>query len=112
VWESPAQSPEVRAHGRALRKAVAAHRNGRGPAPPAPLPLGLGPPVAPLPPAVTTNASGPPGTAAFVHAVEADDRAYPGAAGNEGESFSEEWAAGADDAERGDGRPCHAQGNE
>ena len=112
MWESPAQSPEVRAHGRALRKAVAAHRNGRGPAPPAPLPLGLGPPVAPLPPALTTNASGPPGTAAFVHAVEADDRAYPGAAGNEGESFSEEWAAGADDAERGDGRPCHAQGNE
>ena len=42
VWECPAESPEVRAHGRALREAVAAHRSGRGPAPPPPLPLGAG----------------------------------------------------------------------
>jgi len=112
VWECPAQSPEVRAYARALREVVAAHRNGRGPAPQAPLPLSAGPPVAPLPPAVTTNWSGPPDTAAFFHAVEADDRAYPDAVDNEGESSSEEWAAGADDAEHGDGRPCHAQGKE
>ena len=105
------QSPEGCALGSALRDAFAAHRNRRGPAPPAPFSLGAEPPVAPLPPAVTTNASGPPGTAAIVHAVETDDGAYPDAAGYEGESSSEEWAAGADDAEHGDGRPCHAQGN-
>jgi len=29
VWERPVESPELRAHGRALREAVAAHRNGR-----------------------------------------------------------------------------------
>ena len=98
MWECSAQSRDVRAHGRALREGIAAHRNGRGSATPAALPQGAGPPVAPLPPAVTTNASGPPGTAAFVHAVEADDRAYPDAAYNEGESSPEEWAAGADDA--------------
>jgi len=108
VWEFPSQSPEVRAHERALREAVAAHRNGRGPAPPAPLPLGAGPPVAPLPPAVAANASGPPGTAGFVYAVETDDRAYPDVAGNEGERSFVEWAAGADDAGHGDGRTCHA----
>jgi len=80
----------VRAHGRALREAVAAHRNGRGPALPAPLPLGAGPPVLPVPPAGASNGAVPPGTAAFVHAVETDDRAYPDAAGDEGESSSEE----------------------
>jgi len=112
VWECPAQSPEVRAHGRALREAVAPHRNGRGPAPPAPLPLGAGPPVPPVAPAVATNGTVPPGAAAFVHAVETDDRAYPDAAGDEGESSSEESAAGADGAGLGDGRTCHARGNE
>ena len=111
VWECPAQSPEVRAHRRALREAVAAHRNGRGPAPPAPLPLGTGRPVAPPPPAVANTGSGPPGTAAFVHAVETDDRVYPDAAGTEGDSFSEEWAAGADNTGCGDGHACHGQGN-
>ena len=110
VWECPAQSPEVLAHDRALCEAVAAYRNGRGPAPPAPLLLGAGPPVAPLSPTVTTNASGPPGTATFVHAVETSVQAYPDAAGNVGESSFEEWAAGAQDAEHGDDRPCHAQG--
>ena len=111
MWECPAQSLSVRGHGRALREAIASHRNGRGPAPPAPLPLGVGPPVAPLPPAAAANGSGPPGTAALVHAVETDDRAYPDAASNEAESSSEEWAAGADDAGHGDGRTCHSQGN-
>jgi len=112
VWECPAQSPQVRAHGRALGEAVAAHRNGRGPAPPAPLPLGAGQPVPPVPPAGATNGTVPPGTAPFVHAVETDDRAYPDAAGDEGESSSEKWAEGADGAGHGDGRTCHAQGNE
>jgi len=112
VWECPAQSPGVRAHGRAQREAVAPHRNGRGPAPPAPLPLGAGPPVPLVPPAVATNGTVPPGTAAFVHAVETDDRAYPDAAGDEGESSFEESAAGADGAGLGDGRTCHARGNE
>jgi len=111
VWECPAQTPEVRAHGRALRNAVAAHRSGRGPAPPAPLPLGAGTPVPPPPPAAAANGSARPGTAAFVHAVETDDRAYPDAAGDEGKSSSEERAAGADDAGHGDGRTFHAQGN-
>jgi len=77
VWECPAWSPQVRAHRRGLRKAVAAHRNGRGPALPSPVPLGTGPPVAPPPPAVAATASGPSGTAAFVHVVETDDRLYP-----------------------------------
>ena len=112
MWECPAQSAEMRAHGSALREAVAAHRNRRGPTPPAPLPLGAGRPVAPVPPAVTTNASGPPGTVALVHAVETDDLAYPDAASKEGESSFEEWAAGAADADHGDGRPRHAQENE
>jgi len=112
VWECPAQSPEVRAHGRALREAVAAHRNGRGPAPPAPLPLGTGPPVPPVPPTGANHGTVPPGTAAFVHAVETDDRAYPDVAGDEGESSSEEWIAGADGAGHGNGHTCHAQGNE
>jgi len=49
--------------------------------------------------------------AAFVHAVETDDRAYPDAAGDEGESFFEEWIADADGAGHGDGRACHAQGS-
>ena len=70
MWKCPTQSPEVRAHGRALREAVAARRNGRGPAPPARLPLGAGPLVPPVPPAVATNGTVPSGTAAFVHAVE------------------------------------------
>jgi len=109
VGECPDQPSEVRAHGRALREAVAAHRNGRRPAPLALLPLGAGPPVAPLPPALTANASGPPDTAVFVHALEADDRAYPEAACNEGDRSCEEWAAGADDVGHGDGRTCHAQ---
>jgi len=36
AWECPAQSPEVRAHGRALCDAVAAHPSGRGPRHPRP----------------------------------------------------------------------------
>jgi len=112
VWECPAQSPEVRVHGRALREAVAAHRNGRGPAPPARLPLGAGPPVPPVPPTGANYGTVPPGTAAFFHAVETDDRAFPDVAGDEGESSSEEWIAGADGASHGYGRACHAQGNE
>jgi len=102
----------MRAHGRALREAVAAHRNGRGPAPPAPLPLGARPPVPPVPPTGASNGTVPPGTAAFVDAVETDDRAHPNAAGDEGESSSEEWIAGADGAGHRDGCACHAQGNE
>jgi len=102
----------VRAHGRALREAVAAHRNGRGPAPPAPLPLGAGPPVPPVPPTGANHGTVPPGTAAFVHAVKTDDRAYPDVAGDGGESFSEECIAGAGGASHGDGGTGHAQGNE
>jgi len=71
VWECPAQSPDVRAHGRALRDAVAAQPSGRGPAQPPPLPLGAGPPVAAPPPGVATTGAAPPGAASFVHAVEA-----------------------------------------
>jgi len=107
VWECPAQSPEVRAHGRALRKAVAAHQSGRGPAPPPPLPLGAGPPVAPPPPGEAASGGAPPGTASFVHAVETDDGAYPDGPANDDGSSSEEWSAG-----DGDGwRTGHAQGN-
>jgi len=107
VWECPAQSPEFRAHGRALRDAVAAHRSGSGPAPPPPLPLGAGPPVAPSPPSAATSGGTPPGTASFVHAVETDDRAYPdGPADYDGNS-SEEWSAGEGDG----GHPGHAQEN-
>jgi len=102
----------VRAHGRALREAVAEHRNGRGPAPPAPLPLGAGPPVPPEPPTGANHETVPPGMAAFFHAVKTDDRAYPDAAGDEEESSSEAWIAGADGAGHGDGRTCHAKGNE
>jgi len=65
-----------------------------------------------VPPTAANHGSVPPGTAAFVHAVKTDDRAYPDAAGDEGESSSEEWIAGADGASHGDGRACHAQGNE
>jgi len=88
VWQCPPQSPEVRAHGRALREAVAAHRSGRGPAPPPPVPLGSGPPVAPPPPAVAAAGSAPTGATGFVHAVEKDDRAYPDAAADKGWSSS------------------------
>jgi len=70
VWECPAESPEVRAYGRAFRDAVAAHRSGRGPAPPLALPLGAGPPVAPPPPGAATSGGTAPGTASFVHAVD------------------------------------------
>jgi len=111
VWECPAQSPVARAHGRALREAVAAHRNGRGPAPPAPLPLGAGPPVPPGPPTGANHGTVPPGTASFVNAVKTDDRAYPNAAGDEDESSSEELTAGAYGAGHGDGRACHPQGS-
>jgi len=48
----------------------------------------------------------------YVHAVEADDRAYPDAAGDEGESSSQKWIEGADGAGHGDGRACDAQENE
>jgi len=91
VWECRAQSPEVRAHERALHEAVVAHWNWRGPAPPPPLPLGSGPPVAPSPPAVAATGSAPPSAAFFVHAVDAEDRAYPDAEADNGGSFSEEW---------------------
>jgi len=107
VWECPAQSPDVRAHGRALRDAVAAHRSGRGPAPPPPLPLGAGPPVAPPPPGVVTSGETPPGTASFVHAVETDNRAYPDGPADDDGNPSEEWSAGDGDG----GHPGHAQGN-
>jgi len=107
LWECPAQFPEVQAHGQALREAVAAHRSGRGPAPPPLLTLRSGPLVAPSPPAVAATGSAPPGTAALVHAVDTEDRAHPDAAADEGGSSSEEWTAGDDDA----ARPCHAQGN-
>jgi len=108
VWECPAQSPEIRAHGRALREAVAAHRSGRGPTPPPPLPLGAGPPVAPPPPGAAASRGTPRGTASFVHAVESDDRADPeGPAEDDGNS-SEEWSAGDGDG----GHPGRAQGNE
>jgi len=110
VRECRAQSPEVPAHGRALREAVAAHRNGRGPAPPAPLPLGTGPSVKPPPPSFDSTGSGPPGTAATVHAMKTIDRVYPDAAGADGESSSEEWAACADVVGCGDGHACHGQG--
>jgi len=107
VWECPALSPKVRAHGRALRDAVAAHRSGRGPAPPPPLSLGAGPPVAPPPPGAAASGGAPPGTASFVHAVETDDRAYPsGPADDDGNSFEEWSAVGGDGA-----HPGHAEGN-
>jgi len=107
VWECLAQSPEVRANGRALRDAVAAHRSGRGPAPPPPLPLGVVSPVAPPPPGAATSGGTPPGTASFVHAVETEDRAHPeGPADDDGNS-SEEWSAGDGDG----GHPSHAQGS-
>ena len=111
VWEYPSQSSEGRAHVRALRETVAAHRNGRGSAPPPPSPPGVGRPVERRPPAVAENGFVPPGTAAFVHAVETDDRAYLDAAADEGGSSSEEWAAGDDEAVHEHGWPCHAQGN-
>jgi len=101
VWECPAQSREVRAHGRALREAVAAHYIGQEPAPPPPLPLRAGRLVAPLPPAATANGSAPPGTAALVHDVEMDDRAYLDAAENEVEDVFDECAAGDDEARFG-----------
>jgi len=107
VWESPAQSPEVRAHGRASREAVAAHQSGRGPAPAPPLPLGAGPPVAPPPPSAATSRGTPPGTASFVHAVETDDRAYPDGRADDDGNSSEECSAGDGDG----GHPGHAQGN-
>ena len=108
MWECPAQSPEVRAHGRALRKAVAAHQSGRGPAPPPPLPLGAGPPVAPPPPGEAASGGTPPGTASFVHAVETDDLAYPDGPADDDGSSSEEWSAG----DGNGGHPGHAQENE
>jgi len=107
VWECPAQSPEVRAHGRALRDAVAGHRSGRGPAPPPPLPLGAGPPLAPPPPGAATSGGPPPGTASFVHAVEADDRAYPEGPADDDAKPSEELSAGDGDG----GHHSHAQGS-
>jgi len=107
VWECPAQSPEVRAHGRALREAVAAHQSGRGPPPHPPVPLGAGPPVAPPPPAVAVTGAAPPGAASFVQAVETDDRVYPDGPAYDGGSSSEEGSAGDGDF----GRPGHALGN-
>jgi len=107
VWECPAHAPEVRAHGRALREAVAAHRSGRDPTPPPPLPLGAGPRVAPPPPGVAASGAALPGAASFVHAVETDDRAYPDGPADDDGSFSEEWSAGNGDG----GRTGHAQGN-
>jgi len=107
VWECPPQSLEVRAHGRALRDAVPAHRTGRGPAPPPPLPLGAGAPVAPPPPCAATSGGAPPGSASFVHAVETDDRAYPDGPADDDGNSSEEWSAGDGDV----GHPSHAQGN-
>jgi len=90
-----------------LREAVAAHRSGRGPAPPPPLPLGASPPVAPPPPGEAASWGAPPGTASFVHAVETDDRAYPDGPADDDGSCSEEWSAGDGDG----GRTGHAQGN-
>jgi len=107
VWKCPAQSPEVRAHGRALREAVVAHRSGRGPAPPPRLPLGADPPVAPSLRSAATSGGTPPGTAAFVHAVETDDRACPDGPADDDRNSSEEWSAG----DGNGGHPGHAQGN-
>jgi len=107
VWECPAQSPEVRAHGRALRDAVAAHRSVSGPALPPPVPLGAGPPVAPPPPGAATSGGTPPGSASLVHAVETNDRAYPDGPADDDGNSSEEWSAGDGDG----GHPSHAQGN-
>jgi len=107
VWECPTQSPEVRAHGRALREAVAAHRSGRGPAPPPLLPLGAGPPVVPPPPGAAASGGTPPGTASFVHAVETDDRAYPDVPADDDGNSSEKWSVGDGDG----GHPGHGQGN-
>jgi len=86
VQKCPAKSPEARAHGHAMRQVIAADRNGSGPAPPPPLPLGVGPPVAPVPPAAYPLAAAAPVTAAFVHAVKAKERAHPGVAGDDDES--------------------------
>jgi len=107
VWECPAKSLDVRAQGRALREAVAAHRSGRGPAPPPPLPLGAGPPFTPPPPCEAAFGGAPPGTASFVHAVETDDRAYPDGSADDDGSSSEQGAAGDGDG----GRTGHAQEN-
>ena len=107
MWECPAKSLDVRAQGRALREAVAAHRSGRGPAPPPPLPLGAGPPFTPPPPCEAAFGGAPPGTASFVHAVETDDRAYPDGSADDDGSSSEQGAAGDGDG----GRTGHAQEN-
>jgi len=107
VWECPAQTPEVRAPGRALREAVAEHRSGRGPAPPPPLPLGANPPVAPPQLGVAASGAAPPDAASFVHAVETEDRAYPDGPADDDGSSSEEWSARDGDG----GCPSHAQEN-
>jgi len=107
VWECPAQSPEVRAHGRALREAVAAHRSGRSPAAPPPLPLGAGPPVAPPPPIEAASGGAPPGTSSLVHSVATDDQAYLDGRADDDGSSSEEWSSGDGDG----GRTGHTQGN-
>jgi len=107
VWELSAQSPEVRARGRTLREAVAAHRSGRGPVPPPPLPLGAGPPVAPPPPGKAASGGAPPVNASFVHAVETDGRAYPDGPADDDRRASEQWSAG----DSAGGRTVHAQGN-
>jgi len=107
VWECPAQSPEVRAHGRALRDAVAAHRSGRGLAAPPPLPLGAGPPVPPPPLGEAASGGAPPGTSSFVHSVATDDQAYPDGRADDDGSSSEEWSSGDGDG----GRTGHTQGS-
>lgn len=49
--------------------------------------------------------------AACVPAVETDDRAYLDAAGDVGESSSDEWTASPPDAGHGADPSAHAQGN-
>ena len=88
VFECFGQTPEQRAHGWALREAVLAHRSGRGPAPPPPTPMA--PPGRGTPGTESGTAGVADGAAAFVHAVETDDRPY---ATTEEASSEEGWVA-------------------
>jgi len=88
VFECPEQTPEQRAHGRALREAVLAHRSGRGPALPPPKPMAS--PGRGTPGTGSRAAGAAEGAATFVHAVETDDR--PDATTENGSS-EEGWVA-------------------
>jgi len=88
VFECPGQTPEQRADGWAVREAVLAHRSRRGPAPPPPTPMA--PPGRGTPGTESGTAGVADGAAAFVHAVETDDRPY---ATTEEASSEEGWVA-------------------